>query len=52
MMLCLNKSDIVKSSDYRCIFHGIRKSEVIPLLENSMFVDLGYILNAYQRNEF
>ena len=41
MMLCLNKSDIVKSSDYRCIFHGIRKSEAIHLLEIQCFLILG-----------
>ena len=46
-MLCLNFSTIsviaVKSVDYRCIIHGIRKSETIHLLENSLLDNREYI---------
>ena len=41
----LNISDIViitvKGVDYRCIIHGISKSEAINLLENSVLNDRG-----------
>ena len=44
-MLFLNISYIaiitVKGADYRCIIHGINKSEAIHLLENSMLEDRG-----------
>ena len=46
-MLCLNISDIaiitVKAVDYRCIIHGISKSEAIRVLKNPMLDDYGYI---------
>ena len=49
----LNISDIViitvKGVDYRCIIHGISKSEAINLLENSVLNDRGCIKNAFQR---
>ena len=45
-MLCLIISDIaiiVKGLDFRCIFHGITKSEAIHLLKNSVLDDRVYI---------
>ena len=44
-MLFVNISYIaiitVKGADYRCIIHGISKSEAIHLLENSVLEDRG-----------
>ena len=34
---------MIKSVDYHCIIHGIRKFEAISLLENSVHEDCGYI---------
>ena len=46
-MLCLNMNDIAififKVVGYSWIIHGIIKSEAIPLLENSVLDDHGYI---------
>ena len=47
VVLCLNISDIaiitIKGVDYRCIIHGISKSEAINLLENFVLEDCGYM---------
>ena len=32
-----------KGAVYRCIIHGVSKSETIRLFENSVFDDCGYI---------
>ena len=46
-MLCLNLTDIAiitfRNVEYRCIIYNITKSDVINLLENSVFNDRGYI---------
>ena len=46
-MLCLiiirDIAIIVKGLDFRCIIHGITKSEAIHLLKNSMLDDRVYI---------
>ena len=46
LMLCFNTSDITiitdKGIDYRCIIHGISKSDAIHFLENPMLDDPGY----------
>ena len=50
-MLCLNSSVItiiaVKGVDYRCIIHGISKSESIHLFESSVLNDCGYIYKMH-----
>ena len=47
VLMCFKLSNIaiitVKSVDYCCIIHDIRKSEAIHLLENSVLDDHGYI---------
>ena len=46
-ILCLNLSDVaiitVKRVDYRYSIHDISKYEAIPLLENYVLDDCGYI---------
>ena len=55
-MLCLNLIDIAISNvtgfDYRCVIHGISKSEAIHLLKNSVLNDRRYISNACKRNQY
>ena len=55
-MLRLNLSDIaiiiVKSVYCCCIIHGISKTNVIHLLENSVLDDCGHIQNAYEKNQY
>ena len=45
MMLCPSLRDIatiiVKGVDYRCVIHGISKSQAVPLLENYILDDCG-----------
>ena len=55
-MLCLNMNDIAififKVVGYSWIIHGISKSEAIPLLENSVLDDHGYIYSAYAKSQY
>ena len=42
--LCLSDTVIIiVTVDYRCIIHGISKSEAIKLLKNSVLEDHGYL---------
>ena len=43
---------LVRGFDYCCIIHGISKSEIINMLENSAFEDHAYKQNTYQNNQY